>query len=148
MTEVIKQLECAVSAHCIKQKNYQLLTSIGGVGKILGATIALETGEIQRFSDAGHYLSYARCVNAKKVSNGKSKGRNNSKNGNRYLGLAYMQAAHMATIWEPRVKRFYQKKQAKCHIMVAKKAVAGKLARAVYHMLNNQEPFHVERAFG
>ncbi len=59
-----------------------------------------------------------------------------------------MQAAHMAAIWEPQVKRFYQKKQAKCHIMVAKKSVAGKLARAVYHMLNKQEPFDVERAFG
>ena len=57
-------------------------------------------------------------------------------------------AAHLATIWEPRVKRFYQKKQAKSHVMLAKKAVAAKLARAIYHMLNNQEPFDVERAFG
>jgi len=148
MTEVIKQLERAVSAHCIKQKNYQLITSVGGVGPILGATIALETGDIQRFPDAGHYLSYGRCVNTKKISNGKSKGHNNRKNGNRYLALAFMQAAHLAAIWEPRVKRFYQKKRAKSHLMVAKKAVAGKLARAIYDMLNNQEPFDVERAFG
>ena len=80
--------------------------------------------------------------------NGKSKGHNNRKNGNRYLALAFMQAAHLATIWEPEVKRFYQKKKSKCHTMIAKKAVAGKLARAIYHMLNNQEPFDVERAFG
>jgi transposase len=144
MTEVIKQLERAVSAHCIKQKNYQLITSVGGIG----ATIALETGNIQRFADAGHYLSYGRCVNTKKISNGKSKEHNNRKNGNRYLALAFMQAAHLAAIWEPRVKRFYQKKQAKSHLMVAKKAVAAKLARATYHMLNNRGPFDVERAFG
>jgi transposase len=148
MSGVIVRLERAVSAHCVKQQNYQLLTSIGGVGNILGATIALETGDIRRFADAGHYLSYARCVNTQKISNGKSKGKNNRKNGNRYLALAFMQAAHLATIWEPRVKRFYQKKQAKSHVMVAKKAVAAKLARAIYHMLNNQEPFDVERAFG
>jgi len=148
MTGVIKQLERAVSTHCVKQKDYQLLNSIGGVGEILGATIALETGNIRRFPDAGHYLSYARCVDTQKVSNGKSKGRNNRKNGNRYLALAFMQAAHLATIWEPKVKRFYQKKQAKSHSMVAKKAVAAKLARAIYHMLNKQEPFDVERAFG
>ena len=54
----------------------------------------------------------------------------------------------MATIWEPAVKRFYQRKQTKSHIMIAKKAVAGKLARAIYHMLNNEEPFDVKRAFG
>lgn len=148
MTAVIDQLERAVSTHCVTQKNYQLLTSVGGIGKILGATIALETGDIQRFPDAGHYLSYARCVNTQKISNGKNKGRGNRKNGNRYLALAYMQAAHLAAIWEPNIKRFYQKKQAKSHIMVAKKAVAGKLARAIYHMLNKQEPFDVERAFG
>ncbi len=148
ITEAIALLEHSVSAHCIKQTNYQLLTGIGGIGKILGATIALETGDIQRFPDAGHYLSYARCVNTKKISNGKIKGCNNRKNGNRYLALAYMQAAHLSAIWEPQVKRFYQKKQAKSHIMVAKKAVAGKLARAIYHMLNKQEPFDVTRAFG
>jgi hypothetical protein len=32
--------------------------------------------------------------------------------------------------------------------MVAKKAVAAKLAGAIYHMFNKQEPFDVERAFG
>jgi transposase len=148
MTVLTRQLEQAVSAYCTDQKDYHLITGINGIGKILGATIVLETGNIQRFPDAGHYLSYGRCVNTRKISNGKSKGHNNRKNGNRYLALAFMQAAHLATIWEPRVKRFYQKKQSKCHTMVAKKAVAGKLARAIYHMLNNQEPFDVERAFG
>jgi len=148
LTEVITQLECAVSMHCIKQKNYHLLTEIGGIGNILGATITLETGDIKRFPDAGHYLSYARCVSTQKISNGKRKGRGNRKNGNRYLALAYMQASHLASIWEPQIKRFYQKKQAKSHIMIAKKAVAGKLARAIYHMLKNQEVFDVNRAFG
>jgi len=42
--------------------NYHLLTKIGGIGNILGATITLETGDIKRFADAGHYLSYSRCV--------------------------------------------------------------------------------------
>ncbi len=32
--------------------------------------------------------------------------------------------------------------------MVAKKAVANKLARACYHMLKRNEPFDVTRAFG
>ncbi len=148
ISEVIDRLEQSVSRHCSEQKTYQLLTTIGGVGKILGATIALETGDIQRFPSAGHYLSYARCVDTQKISNGKRKGYGNRKSGNRYLALAFMQAAHMATIWEPAVKRFYQRKQTKSHIMIAKKAVAGKLARAIYHMLNNEEPFDVNRAFG
>jgi len=47
------------------------------VGKILGATIVLETGHIERFLGPGHYASYARCVNTEKISNGKTKGRGN-----------------------------------------------------------------------
>ncbi len=148
MTKVIEQLESSVATYCAKQENFQLLTTIGGIGKILGATIALETGDITRFPKPGNYLSYARCVDSKKVSNGKKKGQGNRKNGNRYLALAFMQAAHLAAIWEPKVKRFYQRKQSKSHIMVAKKAVAAKLARAIYHMLNEKEPFDVNRAFG
>ena len=148
LSETIDKLEKEVSAHCIKRQDYQLLTSINGVGELLGATVALETGTITRFPDACHYASYARCVAANRISNGKSKGRNNHKNGNRYLALAFMQAAHMAIVWEPKIKRFYQKKTAKSHLMVAKKAVAGKLARAVYYMLKNEERFDVNRAFG
>ena len=138
--EVFKQLKpCA---------EYQLLTTVPGIGKALGSTIALETGCIERFPSPGHYASYARCVKTEKLSNGKRKGHGNGKNGNKYLAWAFMEAAHYAAIWSPPIKRYYQRKQAKSHILVAKKAVANKLARACYHMLSKQEPFDVKRAFG
>jgi transposase len=59
-----------------------------------------------------------------------------------------MEAAHYAAIWSPQIKRYYQRQQAHKHILVAKKAVANKLARACYHMLSKREPFDVKRAFG
>ena len=59
-----------------------------------------------------------------------------------------MEAAHYAAIWSPPIKRYYQRKQAKSHVLVAKKAVANKLARACYHMLKRGEVFDVTRAFG
>ena len=43
---------------------------------------------------------------------------------------------------------FYQRRKAKRHILVAKKTVANKLAKAGYHMLSRQERFDVHRAFG
>jgi len=73
-------------------------------------------------------------VKSEKISNGKYKGRGNKKNGNKYLG-------------NPRIKGYYQRKQAKAHILVAKKAVANKLSRACYHMLKRGEEFDVTRAF-
>jgi transposase len=108
----------------------------------------LETGTIERFPDAGHYASYARCVKSEKLSNGKYKGQGNRKNGNRYLAWAFMEAAHFASIWNQEIKCYYQRKLAKSHLMVAKKAVANKLARACYHMLKEHTNFDVTRAFG
>ena len=141
-------LEEEVLKHLKPRRDYQLLSSIPGVGKILASTIALETGAIERFPGPGQYASYARCVNTERVSNGKLKGRGNKRNGNKYLAWAFMEAAHYAAIWSPEIKRFYQKHQAKRHILVAKKTVANKLAKASYHMLKRQEPFDVKRAFG
>lgn len=144
----IARIEREVQGHLKPDPAYQLLTTVPGIGRALGSTIALETGHIARFPGPGHYASYARCVKTEKLSNGKHKGRGNAKNGNRYLAWAFMEAAHYAAIWSPPIKRYYQRKQARSHILVAKKAVANKLARACYHMLRNQEPFDVKRAFG
>ena len=147
LNHAIDTLERTAYQHAKQVRDYALLTTIGGVGKVLGMTIALETGDIERFADAGHYASYARCVKSERVSNAKRKGEGNRRNGNRYLAWAMFEAGHFATLWEPRVKRYYQRKAAKSHVMVAKKAVANKLARACYHMLTRQQPFDVRRAF-
>ena len=147
LTEAIQALEAAVLEQAKPMPGYAVLTSIPGVGPIIGQTILLETGCIDRFADAGHYASYARCVNAQRLSNGKLKGRGNAKNGNKYLGWAFIEAGHYAAIWNPKIKRYYQRKQSRAHIMVAKKALANKLARACYHMLKEHTRFDVDRAF-
>lgn len=148
LTEHITAIETSVGHHCQHSEAYQLVTSVPGIGPILGQTILLETGPIERFAGVGNYASYARCVPTDKLSNGKSKGKGNKKNGNRYLGMAFVEAAHYAAIWNPAIKRYYQRKQTKVHTMVAKKTVANKLARACYHMLRKGEVFDVRRAFG
>lgn len=147
LTGSIKQVELAVGNQCLDTREYQLLNSITGIGPILGQTILLETGSIDRFANVGNYASYARCVPSERISNGKVKGYGNRKNGNRYLAMAFNNAAHYATIWDDTIKRYYQRKLNKVHIMVAKKTIANKLVRATYHMLKNNEPFDVKRAF-
>lgn len=145
--EAIKQLESVVGTQCLGTPEYELVSSVTGIGPIIGQTILLETGSIDRFASVGNYVSYARCVPSERMSNSKVKGRGNRRNGNRYLALAFMEAAHLATIWEPTIKRYYQRKLTRVHKMVAKKTIANKLARATYHMLKNSEPFDVTRAF-
>jgi transposase len=111
-------------------------------------TIRLETGAIRRFAGVGQFASYCRCVESPKSSQGKRKGSGNTKNGNKYLAWAFGEAANFAIRYNPRVKRFYQRKKERTNGMVAIKAVAHKLARACYYILRDQVPFQVEKAFG
>jgi transposase len=127
---------------------FKLLKSVAGVGNILAPTIRLETGDIGRFADVGHYVSYCRCVGSRHVSNGKTKGKGNTKNGNPYLSWAWLEAAHFAIRFHPEVRRFYERKRARTHRVVALKAVAHKLARAGYYVMRDRVPFKMELAFG
>ena len=147
LQQQIDSMETFVLSRC-ERDLYSVLTSTPGIGKILGMTILMETGPIERFAAVGNYSSYARCVPSQKISNGKIKGHGNRRNGNRYLSLAFVEAAHYATIWNPTIKRYYQKKCQHVPLMVAKKAVANKLTRACYHMLKENQMFDVQCASG
>jgi transposase len=148
LDEQIKALEQKVKAEIRLKPQFKQLLTVNGIGDILGLTIMLETGDIGRFAHAGNYASYCRCVGSERSSNGKKKGKGNTKNGNRYLAWAFVEAANFAVRYSPPIKRYYQRKRAKTNGIVAIKAVAHKLARACYTILRDQVPFAVEKAFG
>lgn len=124
----------------------QLMTPIG-IGKILAMTILYETGDISRFSSVGNYASYSRCVTSNRISNGKTKGQNNRKNGNKYLAWAYVEAAHLACHYCLYAKAFYEKKKKQKNSSVATKALAHKIARACYYIMKDNKPFDLERMY-
>ena len=59
----------------------------------------------------GNFASYCRCVGSQKISNGKRKGSGNTKNGNKYLSWAFVEAANFAIRFSPKVRSFYQTKE-------------------------------------
>ncbi|MCP3662433.1 MAG: IS110 family transposase [Gammaproteobacteria bacterium] len=144
----VKYLEATVLSAINLRKGFKILKTIKGVGDILGMTIMLETGDIGRFASVGNYSSYCRCVRSIRVSNGKVKGKGNTKAGNRYLSWAFSEAAHFAVRWDPLAKRFYERKKRKTNQIIAIRAVAHKLARATYRMLTDQTSYNAKRAFG
>jgi len=147
LNEQIAALQETVMSRACLRPEYKVLLTVSGIGKILALTVMLETGDISRFPMVGDYASYCRCVASKRISNGKRKGSGNTKSGNKYLAWAYVEAANFAVRYEPIIQRFHQRKMAKTMRVVATKAVAHKLARACYHMLKEQVPFDVGRAF-
>jgi len=144
----IALLECEVRRNLHEDDQYELLLTVSGIGRILAATILLETGEVSRFPKVGNYASYCRCVSSKHTSNDKVKGRGNRKCGNKYLAWAFAEAAHFAIRHDDGIRRYYQRKLAKSgKKAIAMKTVAHKLARACYWIMTKGEPFDVKRAF-
>lgn len=147
LTAQTKLLERAVLKKARLREEFKLLLTVWGIGEILGLTIMLEAGDMSRFPSPGDFASYCRCVNAKRLSNGKKKADNNTKNGNKYLAWAFVEAAHYAIRFYPEAKRFYDRKTAKTNSIVAIKALAHKLARASFHVLRDQKPFDPKKVF-
>jgi transposase len=143
----IDRLEERLQESMSERPEYALLTSVPGIGRILATIIVLETGPIERFDAVGNFASYARCVDSQRMSNGKKKGEGNTKNGNKYLAWAFVEAANFALRFCAEAKRFYERKKARTNTVVAIKALAHKLARACFHILKERKPFDVTRCF-
>ncbi|WP_349292181.1 IS110 family transposase [Noviherbaspirillum sp. L7-7A] len=145
ISEQIKMLEKRIQERVISSAEYRLLRSVPGIGKMLAPVILLETGPIDRFKQVGNFVSYARCLDSEHSSNGKKKGEGNTKNGDKYLAWAFIEAANFARRYNNQARRFYKRKKAKTNTAVATKALAHKLARACYHIMKDGKPFEVGR---
>ena len=137
----IRQLEKVIKNKIKVKKEFQYLMTVPGIGNILAMTIMLEVGDIGRFPQVGNFASYSRCVSSQRLSDGKSKGHGNRKNGNRYLSWAFIEAAHLSRRYNDRFKSYYNRKIAQANTSLATKALSNKLARICYYIMKNQVPF-------
>jgi transposase len=144
----IKELEKRVVKQAELKAEFAGLLTAPGIGNILAMTIVMETGAIARFPGPGHYASYCRTVKSELTSNGKKKGKGNTKNGNRYLAWAYVEAANFMVRYCPQAKAYFQKKMARTKRVVAIKSLAAKLAKACYFIMRDGVAFDVKKMFG
>lgn len=147
LEEQVRGIERAVLKQARLKPQFKKLLTVDGIGEILGMTIMYEAGDMKRFEQVGHFASYSRCVTSSRWSNGKKKGTGNRKNGNKYLGWAFVEAAHHAVRYNARIRKFYERKKARSNGIVALKAIAHKLARACYHVIKEQAIFDETKAF-
>ena len=115
---------------------------------ILGLVITMETGGIKRFASDGAYASYCRLVASKRISNGRKKGDNNQKCGNKYLAWAFVEAANFAKRSDERCRRWFDRKAARTSNIIATKALACKLAKAAWHIMAEKTSYDEKRMFG
>lgn len=142
-----KNMEKEVLSLMKSTSQFHRVQQVPGIGMILGMTIALEAGDFGRFPSSGDFASYCRCVKSECISNGKKKGKNNTKNGNRYLAWAFIEAATCAARAYPNIHAWYERKKHRSMPVKAKKALACKLSKAVWHVMNGEE-YNEKMLFG
>ena len=147
LNESLCRIEKAVLACARELPLYEKLLTLPGVGKILGMTITLEVGDIKRFPSDGDFASYCRAVDSRRLSNGKPKGENNAKCGNKYLSWAFVEAAHFARRSDEQCRRWYDRKKARTSTVIATKALACKLAKAAWHIMAKGSAYDASRMF-
>jgi transposase len=148
LSQQINTLEQTVHQRLKRPPASEQRLTVDGIGAIWAQTIVLATGDISRFPTVGTSASSCRCVKRTKMSHGKRKGQGNGTNGHPSLEWASMEAAQFAIRFSPQVQRFPQRKEAKSHRMLARKAVAHTRSRACYDILRDLVPFDVDKAFG
>ena len=124
----------------------RLLKSLPGVGTILGATIYLEIGEVQRFPSAAHLASYAGLVPTVHASGGKLWRGPTPHSANHFLKWAFIEAANVIVtrqkLWASTyaVQLYQRLKASKCHGKAAT-AVARHLAESSWWILSKRQPY-------
>ena len=122
--------------------NPNILT-ISGIGYVTAGLILGEIGDINRFKNAEHLISYA-GLDVIIYESGKYKATNLSisKKGSVYLRYALYQVAKVCWIHDPMFNEYYIKKQSENkHFYVILGHLQKKLVRVIYSVLKNNKPY-------
>ena len=134
-------LEKQIYPSLIPNDDIQRLLWIPGIGKMNAFTILLEIDDINHFPDVKNFFSYCRLVPSARNSGGKSKQRC-SKDGNKYLKVAFSDAAVHSVQYYPVIRKYHNSLLRKKNKQVAKTILAKEIAEIVYHVLKNKSDFN------
>ncbi|MDR1292766.1 MAG: IS110 family transposase [Clostridiales Family XIII bacterium] len=119
------------------------ITTITGIGPVLGAAILGEIGDIKRFDHPSKLVAFA-GLDVKVVQSGEFTGTQGkmSKRGSPYLRRAIWLAANVAAFSDPTMSEYYQslRKRGKHHL-VAVSGVARKMCNVIFVILSENKVY-------
>jgi transposase len=137
----ITAAESQIRLVCRQDKICQLLKSIPGIGDILAVTIRHEIDDMDRFMSAGKLCSYAGLVPSTYSSGERTYQGKITKQGNKWLRWAMIEAAQRAPLSDAWLRGFYTR-IAKKGRKLARVAVARKLLEIIYRIWKEQKPYY------
>jgi len=141
LNEQMLDLEKQLYPYLIPNDDIQHLLWIPGIGKMNAFTILLEVDDINRFPDVKNFFSYSRLTPSARNSGGKSKQRS-SKDGNKYLKVAFSDAATHAVQYYPVIRKYHNSLLRRKNKQIAKTIIAKEIAEIVFYVLKYKTNFN------
>lgn len=121
----------------------ELLKTIPGIGKFFAVLIAYEVDDIGRFAHEKKFFSYIGIVPSTYASGGRTFHGRLTKQGNKYLRWALIEAVWPAIRADRELRCYYERIKQKKGPNPAKVATARRLATIVYRVLSRKRPYRV-----
>jgi transposase len=137
----VRRLERELRDRVLPTPAAQRLVWVPGIGKMVAYTLLLEIDDIRRFPTVRHFHSYCRLVPGSDNSAGQTKHKR-SRDGNRYLKIAFHHAAVRAIQYFPEIRTEFQRLQRRKGKPIARALIAKELATIVYAILSKEVPFN------
>lgn len=127
------------------QSDAQLLKTIPGIGQFFSVLVAYEIDNVKRFDNAKKLAAYAGLVPSTYASGPKSYHGHITKQGNKYLRWAFVEAVWPAIASDQGFRHYYDKIKEKKGANSAKIATARRLSAIAYHVLKDGRPYEKDR---
>jgi transposase len=123
----------------------KLLQTIPGIAEFFGVLIAHEVDDVSRFSNEKKFFSYIGIVPSTHSSGGRTYHGRLTKQGNKYLRWAFVEAVWPAVRADPELAAYYSRIKVRSGPNPAKIATARRLATIVYRVLSQRRPYYCSR---
>ena len=148
LLELLGQLEAAIEPldQAVKEEAHRRpeavrLMTHPGVGPVVGLAFVLTLGPVERFRNSRKLVSYLGLNPREHSSGGRQRLGAISKQGNEMMRWLLVEGAQTAAIYDPELRRAYQRLKFRRVGGVAKVAMARRLAVRLYWMLRAQKDY-------
>ena len=112
LKQSIESLDGELESRFFARQEAQIITSLPGIGTILGAEFLVAAGDLSAFESADHLAAYSGLIPAAHDSGKKSGNAKRMRGGNKALKYAFYQSAFASLRSSPESRAFYDRKKA------------------------------------
>lgn len=138
-----KEIRALIESDKELKKNFDLATSVKGIGLVIAAFMLVTTNNFSSFSDGRKYACYAGVAPFEHSSGTSIRGRTAvSHLANKSIKTMLSRGANSAAKWDPELRAYFNRKlsEGKDHKVVIN-AISCKLINRVFAVVNRQTPF-------